>query len=127
MANRKTVGLIETTLIIYGGIALAVLAAGTGLWFNGASHGENKIQAKWDAEKAAIILEQDRRRKEQVDYTAKLVREGLDAQAEISKLAAEIKAKGTTNETSKLCPAAPSGSVLVTPDRLRDLKSLYRK
>ena len=127
MANRKTVGLIETTFIIYGGIALAVLAAGTALWFNGASHGEKKIQAKWDAEKAAIILEQDRRRKEQVDYTAKLVREGLDAQAEISKLAVEIKAKGTTNETSKLCPAAPSGSVLVTPDRLRDLKSLYRK
>ena len=127
MANRKTVGLIETTLILYGGIALAVLAAGTALWFKGVSHGEAKIQAKWDAEKAAIILEQDRRRKEQVDYTAKLVREGLDAQAEISKLAAEIKAKGTTNETSKLCPAAPSGSVLVTPDRLRDLKSLYRK
>ena len=127
MANRKTVGVIETTLIVYGGIALVTLAAGTALWFNGNSHGEKKIQAKWDAEKAAIILEQDRRRKEQVDFTAKLVREGLDAQAEISKLAVEIKAKGTTNETSKLCPAAPSGSVLVTPDRLRDLKSLYRK
>lgn len=127
MANRKTVGLIETTLIIYCGIALAALAAGVAIWFNGDSHGEKKIQDKWDKEKADIILEQDRLRKEQVDFTAKLVREGLDAQAEISKLAAEIKAKGTTNETSKFCPAAPSGSVLVTPDRLRDLKSLYRK
>ena len=127
MANRKTVGLIETTLIVYGGIALAVLAAGTALWFNGDSYGQAKIQAKWDGEKAKAVLEQERLRKERVDYTAKLVREGLDAQAEIAQLAFEIKAKGTTNETSKLCPAAPSGSVLVTPDRLRDLKSLYRK
>ena len=127
MANRKFRGLIETSLLIYGGIAIAAIAASAAIWFNGDSHGEAKIQAKWDKEKADIILKEDKLRQERVTFTANLVREGLAAQADISQLAFEIKANGTTNETSKRWPAAPSGSVLVTPDRLRDLKSLYRK
>lgn len=54
------------------------------------------------------------------------MRASLDREAEISKLSAEIKTKGIANETSKFCPAAPTGSVIVTPDRLRDLKALYK-
>lgn len=123
--NRQS-GIVDA-LIVYlaGGAVVTGLLAG--LYFTGRSHGKDAKQAEWDTEKAAIILAQEAKKKETVALVTKLVSEGIDKDAAISAMAADIKTKGISNETKKLCPAAPDGSALVTPERLRALKQLYSK
>lgn len=123
--NRQS-GILDSMLV--AGLGFAVIAAAAaGLYFSGVSHGKKVTKKEWDAEKAAIVLKAEAQRKESVAVVANLVRANIDKDAEIDKLSADIKQKGIQNETKKLCPAAPDGSTLVTPERLRALKQLYSK
>lgn len=123
--NRQS-GIVDA-LIIYAAGGAVILGLLTGLYLTGRSHGKASKQADWDKEKAAIILVQEAKKKETVALVTKLVTEGIEKDAAISAMAANIKAKGISNETKTLCPNAPDGSALVTPERLRALKQLYSK
>ena len=123
--NRQS-GIVDA-LIVYLAGAGVIIAACAGLYLTGRSAGKEVAQKEWDAEKAAIVLKAEEQRKESVKVVANLVRANIDKDAEIDKLSADIKQKGIQNATKKLCPTAPDGSTLVTPERLRALKQLYSK
>ena len=123
--NRQS-GIVDA-LIVYLASAGVIIAACAGLYLTGRSAGKEAVKKEWDAEKAAIVLKAEEQRKESVKVVANLVRANIDKDAAIDKLSADIKQKGIQNETKKLCPTAPDGSTLVTPERLRALKQLYSK
>ena len=121
---KKQFGFLE-------GYALLAVLAGAAVILIGSNvysyrRGSAAVQAKWDKDTADKIIANDKKRSESVAFTANLVRENLEKEAAIKKLADAVKANGVKNETSKYCPTAPAGSVVVTPDRLRDLKALYK-
>ena len=117
--NRQS-GIVDA-LIVYLAGAGVIIAACAGLYLTGRSAGKEVVKKEWEAEKAAIVLKAEEQRKESVKVVANLVRANIDKDAEIDKQ------KGIQNETKKLCPTAPDGSTLVTPERLRALKQLYSK
>lgn len=121
---RKQSGMLEGYFLLAAIAGAAVILIATGAIAY--SKGKSAVQAKWDADTAAKIIANDAAKQKQVGYVANLVRDSLAQQAAIDKLSNDIKSKGLANETSKFCPAAPSGSVIVTPNRLRDLKALYK-
>lgn len=125
MVADKQKGFLEGYLVLAASGALAVAFLGT-YWLGGHNR-EKKLVAAYEAEKTAAIIAADKKRSADLAVLSKIIQEKLDAESQISTLTAAAKGKVNANETLKVCPAAPAGSILVTPAGLRDLKALYGK
>jgi hypothetical protein len=111
---------------VYVAVGVAILAAFTATYFYGDHNGSKRVQNAWDVKTAKDILAAESKRKADVSAIANIVRENLDLQAGINSIKAQIDAKEYRNETAKFCQTAPAGSVLLTPERVRDFASIYR-
>lgn len=107
-------------------IGIAILAAFAGTYWYGDHNGSKRIQERWNAKIALEVITADIKRHKDVAATALIIRENLDLQERINKVQSEIAAKEYKNETNQFCKAAPAGSILLTPERLRNFTTLYK-
>lgn len=125
MVAGKQKGFLEGYLALAA--SGAITAAFIGTYWLGGHNREKKLVAAYEAEKTAAVIAADKKRSADLAVLSKIIQEKLDAESQISTLTAATKGKVNANETIKVCPAAPAGSILVTPAGLRDLKALYGK
>lgn len=125
MGAAKQKGFLEGYLAL--AVTAGVILAFGGTYWLGGHNREKKLMAAYEAEKAAAILAADKKRSADIAVLSRIIQEKLDKEAEIATLTTALKGKVSSGETTKICPAAPAGSILVTPAGLRDLKALYGK
>lgn len=106
--------------------AAAVLASYVAVYFYGKHVNQEEVDAAALAQKVKDDAAAEAKRKENVANMAKVVMENLALQDQLGTLTNQLKIKPYVNETANYCKAAPAGSLLLTPDRLRDLAAIAK-